>query len=195
MPIARLRDFVTDFTALIDQAPGEPRVIADGGAMLKDLVRHDDWLPPAFAALSVERYQQYLLHCDPAQRFSVVSFVWGPGQKTPVHEHRTWGLIGMLRNAEFSQPYVLDESGKPVESGDAHRLEPGDLDVVSPAVGDIHRVSNVFEDRASISIHVYGANISAVRRYRYDRGGDPHYFISSYDNDATPNLWDLAVNP
>ena len=194
MPIARLRDFVTDFTALIDQAPDEPRVIAEGGALLKSLVSHDDWLPPAFAASSVDRYAQYLLHCDPAQRFSLVSFVWGPGQKTPVHEHRTWGLIGMLRNAEFSQSYVLD-GGKPVAAGDAHRLEPGDLDVVSPAVGDIHRVSNVFDDRTSISIHVYGANISAVRRYRYDRDGDPHYFMSSYHNEATPNLWDLAENP
>ena len=32
-------------------------------------------------------YQQHLLHCDPLERFSVVSFVWGPGQKTPVHDH------------------------------------------------------------------------------------------------------------
>ena len=194
MPISRLRDFVTDFTALIDQGPKEPRVIADGGALLKDLVRHDDWVPAAFAEASEERYQQYLLHCDPAQRFSVVSFVWGPAQKTPVHEHRTWGLIGMLRNAEFSQPFVLD-AGKPVACGNAHRLEPGDLDVVSPDVGDIHRVSNVFEDRASISIHVYGANISAIRRFRYDRDGNPHDFSSSYGNETTPNLWDLAVNP
>ena len=191
--LARLRDFVTDFTAFMDSAPDEPRIIDVGGELLGELVAHDDWLPQAFATPSPERYQQYLLHCDPAQRFSVVSFVWGPGQKTPVHEHTVWGLIGMLRGSEYSQPYVL-QNGKPVAAGEPHRLTPGMVDVVSPTVGDIHRVSNAFDDRTSISIHVYGANISAVRRMRYTSDGEPVPFMSAYNSDTIPNIEDLAEN-
>jgi predicted metal-dependent enzyme (double-stranded beta helix superfamily) len=31
--------------------------------------------------------------------------VWGPGQTTPIHDHRVWGLIGMLRGSEYSQGF------------------------------------------------------------------------------------------
>ncbi len=66
------------------------------------MIRHDDWLPAAYAAPDPARYRQYLLHCDSAERFSIVSFVWGPGQLTPIHDHTVWGLVGVLRGAEIS---------------------------------------------------------------------------------------------
>ncbi len=70
----------------------------------------------------------------------------------------------MLRGGELSQPYRLDEGGRPVPAGDATRLRPGDVEAVSPRIGDIHRMTNAFADRVSISIHVYGANIGKVER-------------------------------
>ena len=30
-------------------------------------------------------------HVDARERFSVVSFVWAPGQKTAIHDHTVWG--------------------------------------------------------------------------------------------------------
>ena len=51
------------------------------------------------------------------------------------------------------------------------RLEPGSVEAVSPTVGDIHRVINAFDDRVSVSIHVYGANIGAVERAVYTADG------------------------
>lgn len=78
--IARLRDFVQSFTRLIEEArDNEERIFAEGEKLLSNLVSHDDWLPDEFARPDPERYQQYLLYCDPIERFSVVSFVWGPG--------------------------------------------------------------------------------------------------------------------
>ncbi len=48
--IGRFRSFVADFTRLIDKAGGNEEVIrADGGALLKDLVSNDDWLPDPYA--------------------------------------------------------------------------------------------------------------------------------------------------
>jgi predicted metal-dependent enzyme (double-stranded beta helix superfamily) len=37
---------------------------------------------------------------------------------------------------------------------------------VSPALGDIHQVANAYDDRMSVGIHVYGADIGAVDRSR-----------------------------
>ena len=99
---ARLRQFVQQLAGLLDRQPSESEIIQGGGELLRDLVAHDDWLPEAWAQPSPLRYQQYLLHADALNRFSVVSFVWGPGQSTPIHDHTVWGLIGVLRGAELS---------------------------------------------------------------------------------------------
>jgi len=187
----RLRDFVAQLAALLDQQPDEAVILERGSELLRPLLQHDDWLDDAFAQPHPQHYQQYLLYADAQQRFSVVSFVWGPGQQTPVHDHRVWGLIGMLRGAEVSQGFKLDNGGL-VADGAPVRLEPGHIDAVSPRVGDIHRVSNAFDDRVSLSIHVYGANIGAVSRAVYGEDGSEKPFISGYSSRYLPNIWDLS---
>jgi 3-mercaptopropionate dioxygenase len=190
--LSRLRTFVTELGALLDAAwDDEAWILHDGAELLRDLVSADDWLPPDYAAPDPVRYRQYLLHCDSRERFSVVSFVWGPGQATPVHDHTVWGLVGVLRGAELSQPYAR-ERGVLRPAGHVRRLEAGEVEAVSPRVGDIHRVINAHADRPSVSIHVYGANIGAVRRSAFDRAGRPQPFISGYSNTTLPNLWASA---
>jgi predicted metal-dependent enzyme (double-stranded beta helix superfamily) len=190
--IARLRDFIVAFDEAIERIGDEPSLIKEGKNLLTALVAHDDWLPAAFAVPDPQRYQQYLLHCDSRQRFSVVSFVWGPGQSTPIHDHRTWGLIGMLRGSEVNQHYELDDAGVPQPAGPSVRLDAGQVEALSPTTGDIHRVRNFYADRPSISIHVYGRNIGAVTRSTYDEDGKSKVFISGYSSSTVPNLWDLS---
>ena len=187
-----LRDFVSDFAALVDRAQHEHEILASGSALLARLIAKDDWLPDEFAAPSPTRYQQYLLHCDSRERFSVVSFVWGPGQATPVHDHRVWGLVGVLRGAERVQRYVRAADGSIGRLGPENVLQAGKVDVVSPSVGDLHRVANGRDDGPSVSIHVYGANIGAVERATYGEDGTPRRFVSGYANSFLPNLWDRS---
>jgi predicted metal-dependent enzyme (double-stranded beta helix superfamily) len=187
----RLSDFVADLSDLLDQTGDEAVILREGAALLAHLVSVDDWLPEAQSRPDPTRYQQYLLHRDPAGRFSVVSFVWGPGQATPVHDHTVWGLVGVLRGAELSQRY--ERCGDTLTAtGEVHRLEPGEVEAVSPTVGDIHRVANAFDDRVSISIHVYGADIGSVRRATYDAEGRPKPFVSGYADVPPPLLFDRA---
>jgi predicted metal-dependent enzyme (double-stranded beta helix superfamily) len=191
--LARLRRFVCDLTRLVDQGAAEPEILDRAGRLLGELVSSDDWLPEEFAEPDPAQYRQYLLYCDPLERFSVVSFVWGVGQKTPVHDHTVWGLIGMLRGAEVSHDYRMNEAGK-LEQERVQRLEPGMVAAVSPAIGDIHRVENALTNRASISIHAYGANIGAVARHVFLLdSGEARPFVSGYANRLTPNLWDRSA--
>ena len=187
--IDRLRRFVVELTALLERRPEESVILDSGQLLLKQLVERDDWLPQEFAEPHPEHYLQYLLHADVQQRFSVVSFVWGPGQRTPVHDHRVWGMIGMLRGAELGQRFERQPDGTLVPLGEPLRLEQGDVECVSPTIGDIHQVSNAFEDRVSISIHVYGGNIGTVKRAVYLTDGSEKPFISGYSNASPPNLW------
>ena len=190
--IAPLRDFVVALTELVAHRPDEPALLAAATPLLRRLLVDERWLPAELAQPHPQHYRQYLLHADPLERFSVVSFVWGPGQATPVHDHTVWGLIGMLRGAEESQRYTLDGDGRALPHGEPVRLEPGEVEAVSPRLGDIHRVRNAFDDRVSISIHVYGANIGAVRRSVYPAEGGRKPFVSGYSNPWVPNLWDRS---
>lgn len=192
--LAPLRRFVQQMTALVGRPGADERtLLAEGRQLLAALIADDAWLPEGFAAARPDRYAQYLLHCDPLERFSVVSFVWGPGQRTPVHDHTVWGLVGVLRGAERCDEYTLAADGQPQPTGGHHVMRPGDIEAVSPTVGDWHRVSSALDDGVSVSIHVYGANIGAVRRHRQDDAGAILDFVSGYDSAVLPNLWDRSA--
>ena len=169
-PIAPLRDFVVAMTGLVQRTADEPALLAEARQHLATLLADDRWLPDACAAARPDTYAQYLLHCDPLQRFSVVSFVWGPGHHTPVHDHTVWGLVGVLRGQERCDEFDL-QAGQPVANGRSHVMTARQIEAVSPTLGDWHRVSNARTDGPSISIHVYGGNIGAVRRHRLDDAG------------------------
>ena len=190
--VETFRQFIQDLDALHREFADEPALLDAVAQRLATLVKKDDWLPEEYTLPHPHHYQQYLLHADSGQRFSIVSFVWGPGQSTPIHDHRVWGAIGMLRGAEENQRYRLDERGQPVVSGVAERLSPGEVEKVSSRDGDIHRVSNALADSVSISIHVYGGNIGGVRRVVYTPEGLVKPFVSGYSNRHLPNIWDLS---
>lgn len=190
----RLRGFVTAFADLLAATRDEQAILDSGSALLARLIATDDWLPQEFAQANPDRYQQYLLHCDSRERFSVVSFVWGPGQSTPIHDHSVWGLVGVLRGVERVERFGRLPSGALVAQGE-ELLHAGEVDAVSPRIGDIHRVANGLADRPSVSIHVYGANIGAVERAAYAPDGTTKSFISGYANRVLPNLWDRSRNP
>lgn len=191
----RFCDFIAGMDQLLGEAGGnEARILDQGSKLLTALVSHDDWLPDEFAKESTESYRQYLLYCDARERYSVVSFVWGPGQTTPVHDHTVLGMVGMMRGAELCREYANPVPGGGLKVTGEHRVEPGQVDRVSPTIGDVHTVSNALSDRPSISIHVYGANIGAVARHVFDPvTGAAKPFVSGYHNTVLPNFWDRSA--
>lgn len=134
--------------------------------------------PSAVAAATVTASTS--LYRDPEARFSIVSFVWGPGQSTPIHDHTVWGLIGVLRGSELAQRFNRDAWGRLEPQGPPELLQAGRINAVSPRIGDIHQVSNGCADRDSISIHVYGADIGTISRHVFRPDGTTQDFISGY---------------
>lgn len=187
--LERLRQFAAHAAQSVARhGEDETAILAEITPALAELVARDDFLPEAYTKPHPQYYQQYLLYADPEEKLSIVSFVWGPGQKTPVHNHRTWGLVGILRGAELSTDYT--EQGGKLVPGLTERLEPGQVVAVSPRIGDVHQIANAFDDQVSISIHVYGGNIGRIRREVFTpETGDIKPFISGYANTDVPNLW------
>jgi predicted metal-dependent enzyme (double-stranded beta helix superfamily) len=111
-------------------------------------------------------YRCHILHVEPDGSFSVTAMVWLPGQVTPIHDHVTWCVFGVLQGAEYEQLYALAPDGRRLQEVRRSRNNVGEVSGFAPP-GDIHRVRNYGQDVA-ISIHVYGADItrlgSSIRR-------------------------------
>ena len=109
-----------------------------------------------------DRYRSHVLHVERDGSFSIVGLVWRPGQITPIHDHVTWCVFGVVQGIEHEE--LFDADLRPVGESDNHA---GDVSGFAPP-GDIHRVHNT-GDETAISIHVYGTDVSrigsSVRRY------------------------------
>ena len=192
MSDGKLLTFVKALSVLLEEKPSEAIIFTKGKKHLEDLIAVDDWLPEEFTKPHPQYYQQYLLYADPMDRFSIVSFVWGPGQKTPIHNHTVWGMVGQLRGEERGTPYYRQADGS-FKAGHSSISLPGHVDTVSPATHDIHVVENHLSDQTSISIHVYGGNIGKIQRSVFDPvTGVEKSFVSGYANTVVPNLWKTA---
>jgi 3-mercaptopropionate dioxygenase len=110
-------------------------------------------------------YRCHLLHGEPDGSFSVTALVWRPGQATPIHDHVTWCVFGVIQGAEHEERYALRDDGW-LEQDGASVNAIGEVAGLAPP-GDIHRVRNPGRETA-ISVHVYGTDIgrlgSSVRR-------------------------------
>lgn len=111
-------------------------------------------------------YRCHVLHTEPDGSFSVTALVWRPGQVTPIHDHVTWCVFGVVQGVEYEELYAVSPDGRSLtEVGSSENLT-GEVSGFAPP-GDIHRVRNI-GDGVAVSLHVYGADItrlgSSVRR-------------------------------
>jgi 3-mercaptopropionate dioxygenase len=156
--------FVRDAERLID----DPQAIA---RRLRALLAVDGWLAPQHQRPGHEGYRQHLLHVSASRRLSVLSLVWLPGQRTPIHDHVCWCVVGVYRGTEREEHY------RPVERDGDWALErvgvveasAGHVEALVPPAHNIHAVAATGAEK-TISIHVYGADIerrgtSILRRF------------------------------
>ncbi len=111
--------------------------------------------------------------CRPSGDLSIVALVWLPGQRTPIHDHVSWCVVGVYEGRERETRYRAVEADgqrylEAIGSVDADR---GHVEVIAASTEDIHAVTAIGE-RPTISIHVYGADIERLGTSIYRRFDD-----------------------
>jgi 3-mercaptopropionate dioxygenase len=161
---------LTAFACEANRLADDPHAI---GARLRGLLSQDGWLAPEHRVPDLHQYRQHLLHVSPCRRLSVVALVWLPGQRTPIHDHVSWCVVGVYEGREREMRYRAVEAGgeRYLEAVDAIEAHPGHVEVIVPSVQDIHAVTAV-GDGPTISIHVYGADIERLGSSIYQRFDD-----------------------
>ena len=116
------------------------------------------------------KYQTHRVHVDPDGSFSIAVMVWRPGQVTPIHDHISWCVTGVLQGIEYEEIFRLGAGSAPdggsLVAVTRRENQPGTVAGFAPP-GDIHRVRNC-GDGIAVSMHVYGADLarlgSSIRR-------------------------------
>lgn len=105
----------------------------------------------------------------------------------PVHSHETWGVVGIYAGIEKETRYlkpVESTQGTPLTPAGESRWTPGQVTVCCTTDDDVHSVT-ALGDEPTIGIHVYGGNISTIRRCAYDPAtGESQWFTSDWDSPA-----------
>ena len=171
-PISELPDLIGAFEETIATEKNERRRLNGLVRVVEDYCAgvSDDFLGQF--GESSQKYTRHLLHADAEDRFSLLALVWKPGQGTPIHDHPSWGVIGVLRGRmRFTNYAPSTEEGQnclvPVETfiGTA-----GSVGTVYPPAMDLHRMDNCSSDEVAVTLHAYGCLVKEFHIYSPETG-------------------------
>ena len=69
-----------------------------------------DFLQPEHFQSNREHYARNEIFVADDESLSLYALVWRPGQWTPVHDHGTWGVVGVMRGILEERNYVRTDS-------------------------------------------------------------------------------------
>jgi predicted metal-dependent enzyme (double-stranded beta helix superfamily) len=120
-------------------------------------------LPAPLVAPRADTYARRLLHRDPGGRYTVVVMTWGPGQRTALHDHAGIWCVECVVDGEMD----VVQYDLLAEEVAGYRFEPrgcitagrGTAGCLIPPF-EYHTLANHHPDRSSITLHVYGGEMS-----------------------------------
>jgi 3-mercaptopropionate dioxygenase len=188
-----IRSFISNVRHVADEQPDRAIAVQLLRPIFANLLRDQRWLPDEFRRPDPtggmgEGIGNYLLFRSADRDLTLFSLVLPPGSSTPVHDHLTWGLVGLYSGEQHEWVYRrVDQGGDegPAELVEVERrhLRAGDFYDLLPPEGDIHRVQAIGSE-PSVSLHLLGNDIGCTWRHRFEPDeGLVQLFRSSYSND------------
>ena len=146
-------------------------VLALAPLMLELVDTADTFLQPQHFRSEPDHYARNLVYAAPDGSLSLYTLVWLPGQWTPVHDHGSWGVVGVVEGVLEERAYVRlspdrgSDAGIELARGGVILLGRGAVTSFVPNPDHIH-VTGVPPDRArAVSLHLYGRMMSAFNVY------------------------------
>jgi predicted metal-dependent enzyme (double-stranded beta helix superfamily) len=122
-------------------------------ALLADALRDPQALVDAFAPGADQPGVVPLFRSD---SLTVAHVISAPGSRSPIHNHRMWGVIGIYAGQEDNHLYRRGADGL-VDDG-LRSLRAGDVFIMDPEL--IHAVANPLATLNG-GLHVYGGDLMA----------------------------------
>ncbi len=147
-------------------APLMNRLLSGGRSFLK----------PEHYRSDPDHYARNAVYIAGGDGLSLYTLVWTPGQWTPVHDHGTWGVVGVVEGVLEERNFICmdhenltNKNIKLARSGPI-LLSENTVTTFVPNPDHIHK-TGVPEDRGQVvSLHLYGRTMNSFHTYDYDAG-------------------------
>ena len=139
--------------------------------MLDLIEQAGTFLQPHHFRSDPQTYSRNLIYDAPDESLSLYSIVWLPGQWTPVHDHGSWGVVGVVEGVLEERSYVrlspdrgANEDIELVRGGTV-LLSHGAVTSFVPNPDHIHVTGVPSERSGAVSLHLYGRTMSSFNIY------------------------------
>ena len=173
-----LNDFIADLDRITRDETSPKRVTERVAPLLARLVRNPGSIPARYLKSPEGQRGRYMLHRGP--KFNITSVVWRPGDRATAHNHETWGVIGVVDNEIEETRYRVEEGA---QAGSAKldvktvlHHKPGAISCLVPG-DEVHAMHNP-TDRDTLEIHVYGKDLSGLKRKTWSADGTARPLIT-----------------
>lgn len=171
-----LTRFIARAAALGRQGEPADCVLALAPLMLELIEHADAFMRPPHFRSDPAHYSRNLIFEASDASLSLYSIVWLPGQWTPVHDHGSWGVVGVVDGVLEERSYVrlspdrgADENIE-LARGGVLLLARGAVTSFVPNPDHIHVTGVPAERSQAVSLHLYGRMMSNFNTYDVDSG-------------------------
>lgn len=143
-----------------------PRAIADKAKnLISKFINTPLWQKLSFAFPTYKNKQYAVILNQPnTDQFMLLLAIWCPGISSPIRNHNTWAMMGVLQGQEDNQLWSYDASTPPYLTPiENNIMKKGNLQIMSER--GIHSVKNCTKKQDfAASIHLYGSDLRNTRR-------------------------------
>ena len=172
MTTTALSSFIEQAAAASHRRP-EPAdcVLALAPSMLALIGEAEAFLEPRHYHSDPRAYARNLVYCAPDNSLSLYALVWLPGQWTPVHDHGSWGVVGVIEGVLEERSYVRLSPDRGADRdielvrGGVILLGRGAVTSFVPNPDHIHMTGVPPERPRAVSLHLYGRTMSSFNTY------------------------------
>ena len=139
--------------------------------MLRLLNSDKSFLKPDHFRSNPTHYERNAIYISSDGNLSLYALVWQPGQWTPVHDHGSWGVVGIVQGLLEERAYIAvdgeikSDSGIRLRRGGVILLNPGSVTSFVPNPDHIHMTGVAEEQETCVSLHLYGRNMNSFHVY------------------------------
>jgi predicted metal-dependent enzyme (double-stranded beta helix superfamily) len=145
--------------------------------LMLDLIEHAGaFLQPRHYRSDPGNYTRNLIYRASDETLSLYALVWLPGQWTPVHDHGSWGVVGVVEGVLEERSYVRlspdrgADEGIELARGGIVLLGSGAVTSFVPNPDHIHVTGVPPERLRAVSLHLYGRMMSSFNIYDVGAG-------------------------
>lgn len=166
-----IKDFSNDLENIVSVSSSYEDIIKETAYKMAFLLDNDNLFDNDYINKIRNHEIDNTLYRSTNNDFIIQLFTWEANSTTPIHDHFTWGLMGVYYNKLKVIEYNLkkiDNNAYDLNESDTYIATEGDICYILPPNEEIHKISNP-TDKLSVSIHIYGKNIDEYNIYDIEK--------------------------